>query len=705
MNPLPPNNDNNSRPFIRIGKPRGGSMHAANNPSRRPFSGGVAARSGSNAANSNTRRRRAGSARAFGIRANEPISHSNREQKSHARAHEHSGGTIAPTAQKRIGDRHTSDRNAKRPRPAGRGRPPKRRPIPESSLVSKESRRLTEHFPPIAEGDIRIIPLGGVEEIGKNMTAFETADDLVVVDAGLQFRDEDTPGIDYIIPNTQYLEERKDKIRALLVTHGHLDHIGAISYIMPKIGNPPIYSRQFTTYMIAKRQEEFAHLPPLDLRVIEKDQTITLGKMRLRFFGVSHAIPDSMGISIETPYGDVVHTGDLRVDNKDGVPTDEEQEEFAKFKKHKSLLLLADSTNVENPGFSLAEKRVIDNIEEVIKSVRGRLIIGTFSSQVDRIIKIINVCERHNKKVIIEGRSMKTNIEVAKLAGLLKPKEGTLIPVQDIDSYPPDRIVAIVTGSQGEEFAALMRMGTLAHKYFKIRKGDTVLLSSSIIPGNEMGVQRIKDNLSRQGAKIVHYRISEVHASGHANRDELAWIHRQINPKFFIPIHGHHYMLRVHADVAQSVGIPEENIVVPDNGMLIEIRKGEKMVTLKEKAPSNIVMVDGFSVGDIQEVVIRDRQALAQDGMFVVVVVLDVNSGKVRKSPDLISRGFVYLRESQDLLHDARNLVRRTVEEGSRDTRPINFDYLKNQITDTVSEFLFQKTNKRPIVIPVILGV
>lgn len=688
----PDNRFRNQRPLPRL---RGGSMRRAASGERRPAEQFPAPKSTHTLSQSAP----------FGDRwaAAHPDARLSLRPKLYASDTKRPHTTPRPA----VGISRAAQKSTVRPRSsAARNRPPKRRPIPESALVSKETRRQTQHLPPVAPGNIRIIPLGGVEEIGKNMTVFETSDDIIVVDAGLQFRDEDTPGIDYIIPNTHYLEERKEKIRGLLITHGHLDHIGAIPYIMSKIGNPPIYSRQFTTYMIARRQEEFAHLPPLDVKMIEKDSTITLGKMRVRFFGVSHAIPDSMGIAIETPHGDVVHTGDLRVDNKDGVPTEAEQKEFGKFKDHTTLALLADSTNVENPGFSLAEKKVIDNIEEVIKTVHGRLIIGTFSSQVERIIKIVGVCEKYGKKVVIEGRSMKTNIEVAKLAGLLKPKEGTLISVQDIENYPPSKIVAIVTGSQGEEFAALMRMGNLTHKHFKIHKGDTVLLSSSVIPGNETGVQKIKDNLSRQGANIIHYRISEIHASGHANRDELAWIHKQIHPKFFIPIHGHHYMLRVHADVAMSGGIPEENIVVPDNGMIIEIcENGGAIAPLKEKAPSNIVMVDGFSVGDIQEVVIRDRQALAQDGMFVVVVVLDANSGKVRKSPDLISRGFVYLRESQELLKDTRNLVRKTAEDASRGMRPINFDFLKNQLTDTVSEFLFQKTNKRPIVIPVILGV
>ena len=301
---------------------------------------------------------------------------------------------------------------------------------------------------------------------------------------------------------------------------------------------------------------------------------------------------------------------------------------------------------------------------------------------------------------------MKTNVEIARLAKALSYKKETVIPIQEIGNYPPEKIVALVTGAQGDEYAVLMRMANKSHRFISVNQKDTIVLSSSIIPGNERNVQKLKDNLSRQGAKIIHYQVSDVHSSGHANRDETKWIHRKVHPKFFMPIHGYHYMLRVHAEIAREVGMPEKNIVIPDNGMLIEIKdNGEKIEVRKEIAPRGLVLVDGFSIGDIQEVVIRDRQMLAQDGMFVLVVTLDVNTGKIRKSPDLISRGFVYLRESQELLQDTRNIIRKTVEDNVGNMRPINFDYLKGILTDAVSQYLFQKTNKRPIVIPVILGI
>jgi ribonuclease J len=412
-----------------------------------------------------------------------------------------------------------------------------------------------------------------------------------------------------------------------------------------------------------------------------------------------------MGIIIETPYGDIVHTGDLRVDNNSGVPTAAEVEVFSRFGKKPPLLLLSDSTNADSPGFSLSETVVLKNIEDIIRDTKGRLIIGTFSSQLERIIKIIYVCEKFGKKVVIEGRSMKTNIEVAKEVGLLKINKDTIISSEQMEQYPASKIVAIVTGSQGEEFAALMRMSNKTHKNFKITKHDTVLLSSSIIPGNEMGVQKIKDNLSRQGAKIIHSKMSDVHASGHANGDEIGWIHRQVKEKFFIPIHGFHYKLRSNGDLAVAAGVKEENVMIPDNGMVIEIDRGEKITALKEKVVNGLVLVDGFSIGDMQEVVMRDRQALAQDGMFIIVAVVDISTRKLKKSPDILSRGFVYLRESQDLLRQSRYIIKKTIEDTTESMNPINFDYLKTVVTDTLGRFLFQQTAKRPIILPVILGV
>lgn len=561
-------------------------------------------------------------------------------------------------------------------------------------------------LPPLKEGDIRIVPLGGVEEVGRNMTAIEYQNDIIVVDMGFQFRDEDTPGIDYILPNTQYLEERKEKIRAIFITHGHLDHIGGIPYLMPRIGNPPLYTRQFGAFLIKKRQEEFPQVPALDLRVIEGNETIVISpNIKVETFPISHTIPDSMGLVVKIGIGDIVFIEDVRVDNIKGVPTDEEVAQYRRFAEKEALLLTMDSTSIEKPGFSLSEQTVIKNIGEIIRAVKTRLIIATFASQVERIIAIINICKELNKKVVIEGRSMKVNLEIIKHLKLVETDEVT-IPIEDIAKYPPDRIVMIVTGAQGEEFATLMRMANQTHKHIKMEPSDTILLSSSIIPTNYKAVVKLKDNLYRSASRIITYLDSDVHASGHGNKEELAWIHRQIKYRFFIPLHGNHYMLRQHADLAVSLGAKRENIVVPDNGSLIDISAdGQSIRTHRAKAPASPVMVDGFAVGDVQEVVLRDRQLLAEDGMFVIIASVNGTTGTLRKSPDIISRGFVYLRESQDLLNHARLIIKKTIEDSARGMHPINFDILKDAVTDNVSRFLFQKTAKRPVVIPVLIGV
>ncbi len=567
-------------------------------------------------------------------------------------------------------------------------------------------KRETDHIPPLADGDIRVIHLGGVEEIGRNMSLVEYKDTIVIIDCGVQFTETSTPGIDFILPNTRYLEEHKHKIKGVLVTHGHLDHIGSIPYIMPRIGNPQIYSRLFTSLMIKKRQEEFPHLSPLTINVVEKGDSITMGDLKVRFFGVTHAIPDSMGIMIETPYGDIVHTGDLRLEHNDGIPTDDEIERYKVFEERKTLLLMADSTNCENPGFSISDTVVYKNIETIIRETPGRLIISTFASQVERMLFMLETAERYGKKVVVEGRSMKTNVEIAKLADMLKIKPETLIPLEDLTRYPENKLIILATGQQGEEFAALGRIASKTHKFIRLTPRDTILMSSSVVPGNERAVQNLKDKLSRQGAHLIHYKTSDVHSSGHANADELNWIHRKIHPKFFVPVHGYHYMLRVHADLERKLGMSEENIVIPDNGMVIEIRnEGNAIVAIKEKAPSEMIVVDGTSVGKIQDVVMRDRQTLAEDGMFVVIGVIDSHTHTLKKSPDLISRGFVYLKESQDLLYQTRLLTKKVIDDSLAHGGFTNLDQMKQDIAEATTKFLLQKTAKRPVIIPVIISV
>ncbi len=570
---------------------------------------------------------------------------------------------------------------------------PSRRGTPQSVPV-----------PPPAPDVVRIIPLGGVEEIGRNMTAIEFGGDIFVLDCGFQFSEDETPGIDYILPNTGYLEERRDKIRGLLVSHGHLDHIGGIPYVIDRIGNPAIYTRKLTGKMIQKRQEEFAG-SAVTIREVEKDEVIKLGAATIRFFGVTHTVPDSMGIIIETPWGDIVFTGDIKLNHLDGEPSEEEHQEFGIFKHRKVLALLMDSTNVWQPGFSIPESTVYKTLDGIIKNAKGRLVIAMFASHLERLIRVVHFAEQYGKKVVIDGRSMRTNIEIARELGLIKYKDDTVVAVENMGQYPKEKIIILATGAQGDEFASLARIGNKTHKYIRLEPTDTVVLSSSVIPGNERAVQKLKDNLSRQGAHIITYHASDVHASGHGNREEAAWIHRQIRPKFFIPVHGYHYMLRVHADLAVEMGVKPEHIAIADNSTVIEIKNGEKISKHPLKAPSELRVVEGSTVSELSDVLMRDRKALGQEGFCVVVATIDRRTGKLHKSPDIISRGFVYLRDNKDLMDQTRLIIRKSVETSLRNPRAADLDAARDDLAESVSRFLLSKTMKRPIVIPVIVSI
>lgn len=577
---------------------------------------------------------------------------------------------------------------------------------PNNNSNNRQPKKMSQNskIPPLAPGDIRIIPVGGVEEIGRNMTLVEINDQIIIIDAGIEFADEDNPGINYIVPNTRYLEENKHKIKAMVITHGHLDHIGGIPYLIERVGNPPIYTREFGALLIKAKASDFPGLK-LNIKIVEKDDgSIPISEdFKVRFFGLTHSIPDSTGVIIETPHGDIVSTGDVRVDNMDGVPMEKEVKQYEFFKDRNVLLMTMDSTGITTPGWSTYEGKVIETIDGILKNVAGRLIIATFASQVERIVEIIKIAKKYNKYVVIEGRSMKTNIGIVKQLNLTDLSH--VIPVEEMENYPPHKIVMLATGAQGEEFAALMRMANKTHKQIRLSPTDTIILSSSVIPGNEIAVTKLKDNLYRSDAKIITYIDNVVHASGHGKRDELLWIHKQINYKFFMPVHGHHHFIKIHAELAMNNGAKPENVIVPDNGSIIEIRnQGQQIIKLKEKIPSDPIIVDGLSVSDTQHLVIRDRKALAQDGIFMMIVMISVKDKKVKKSPDLISRGFVYLKENQELLKKARGIIKKTTEETIAGMEPIDFDYVKDVLNRKVSKFLFQSTGKRPVVIPVVLS-
>ncbi len=569
--------------------------------------------------------------------------------------------------------------------------------------------RVPDYYPdPAGPDTLRIVPLGGIEEVGRNMVAIEVGatGDIFVMDAGFQFVSEDSgPGVDYLLPNTKYLEKNKDRVKGVIITHGHLDHIGGIPFVMPRFGTPPIYTQSLTSVMIQRRQEEYPDVPKLEVVTVEAGQSMVIGSTRVKFFPVTHSIPDSMGVSIETPHGNIVVTGDLKLDHQDGIPSEKETKTWGDIGKDKNIFFIADSTNAERDGFSIPESRVHETLADIIKTVKGRLIIGTFASQFERMIQIIQTAEKLGKKVVTEGRSMKTNLEIAEKTGLLKVSKDTVIPAQAIGDYPPDKIVILSTGAQGEEFAALMRIATKQHKFITLTERDTIVLSSSVIPGNEINVQKLKDNLYRNNVTLIHYRSSDVHSTGHGNTGELIWINKQVHPTFFMPSYGYRSMTACHAKAVEQSGFPRENIVLADNGNVIDIEKGETMTVHKQKVPSAPMVVDGFTVGDMQEIVIRDRQALAKDGMFVIIASINLKTGKLRKSPDIISRGFIYLRESQDLLNQARLLIKKTVEDSTRGMNPVDLDYVKNNLSDVMTGYLFSRTNKAPMVIPVLIGM
>jgi len=552
---------------------------------------------------------------------------------------------------------------------------------------------------------LKIIPLGGLEEIGRNMMVLEYKDEIIVIDMGLQFPEEDMPGIDYIIPNTSYLKDKRDKIKGVIITHGHYDHIGAIPHSIGRLGNPTIYTTPLTRGIILKRQDDFPNAPSLDICEIKKTDKIKLGCFGIEFFHVNHNIPDGVGLMIRTPVGIVVHTGDFKFDHTPIGDEPADISRIAQIGSEKVLVLMSDSTNAEMPGYSISEKDIQDNLEVIFRESTNKIIIATFGSLISRVQEVINLAEKYNRKVAIDGYSMRMNVEIARGLGYLKAKKGTLIKIKDVNDYPSHKIVVLGTGAQGEGNAVLMRIANKEHKLVNIEENDSVIFSSSVVPGNERAVQDLKDNLSRQGAKIYHYQMMDIHASGHGQKEDLKMMINLIRPKFFIPIHGNHYMLKAHKDIAEEMGIKEENIIVANNGDVIKVTPKRIWVSEEEKVPANYVMVDGLGVGDVGEVVLRDRQMIAKDGIFVVIAVIESKTGKVRGKPDIISRGFVYLRESKQLLEEVREKVREIVCECVSPEHTTNWTYLKNNIRDKIGQFLFIKTQRRPMVIPVVIEI
>jgi ribonuclease J len=553
---------------------------------------------------------------------------------------------------------------------------------------------------------LQIIPLGGLGEVGRNMMLLEYKGGVLILDMGFRLPEEDMPGVDYIIPNLDYLKDKKDKILGVVFTHGHYDHIGAVPYLIPKIWNENLtfFASPLTRGIILKRQEDFPEQPKLKVKEVYDKSRIKIGPFSIEFVKMNHNIPDNFGLFIETPVGNIFHTSDFKFDKNPINDTPTDFNRLREISKRKILLLMSDSTDAEEEGHSLSESEISKNLEEIIKNAKGRVIAATFASLINRIQQIISISEKYQRKVAIEGYSMKTNVEIAKHLGYIRADPKTFILTKQIENLPDQKITILCTGAQGEPEAVLMRVATKEHPIIKLKKGDAVIFSSSVIPGNERTVQIMKDEILRQGAEVFHYKMMDIHAGGHAKKEELKKMIKMMKPRFFMPIHGQYSMLVEHGKIAKNLGMKEERIIVAENGDIINLSK-KKIFIERKRIPSNYVMVDGLGIGDVGEVVLRDRKMLAKDGIFVVIAVVDRQTGKVKGSPDIISRGFVYLKESKELLRDVRKRMIRIVESATGSGKAINWAYVKNEIKEKIGQFLFSKTQRRPMVLPVVIEV
>ncbi|MCL6592723.1 MAG: ribonuclease J [Alicyclobacillus sp.] len=543
---------------------------------------------------------------------------------------------------------------------------------------------------------LSIIPLGGVGEIGKNMTAYRYGEDILVVDAGLKFPEEEMLGIDAVIPDIAYLMDNRDKVRAIFLTHGHEDHIGGLPYVLKSL-NVPVYGTRLTLGLVENKLREHGLLDSVKLHRMDGNTTVRVGAFEVSFFYSNHSIPDTGGFAIRCPEGLVVHTGDFKFDH---TPVDGRQAELHKLAAYGQqgvLALVSDSTNAEREGFTPSERTVGKAIDEIIGQASGRIIIATFASNIHRVQQVIEAAQRHGRRVAVVGRSMVNNIHIAMQLGYLRIRPGVMIDVDDIGKFPPEKLVVLSTGSQGEPMSALTRMARSAHRKIEIMPGDTVVLASSPIPGNEKYVARTIDQLFRAGANVIY---RGVHVSGHGSQEELKLMLNLVRPKYFLPVHGEYRMQRMHAKLAMDVGVPEENIFVLDLGDVVEFENGS--ARLAAKVPAGTVMIDGLGVGDVGNIVLRDRKLLSQDGILVVVVTLSKESGAILSGPDIISRGFVYVRESEALLDEATRLVEATLTKMVADNIS-EWSSLKTAVREALGRYLFDQTRRRPMILPIIM--
>ena len=547
-------------------------------------------------------------------------------------------------------------------------------------------------------GKLRIIPLGGLEQIGMNITAFEYEDSIVVVDCGLSFPEDDMLGIDLVIPDVTYLKDNIDKVKGFVITHGHEDHIGALPYVLREV-NVPIYATKLTIGLIDNKLKEHNLLRSTKRKVIKHGQSINLGCFRIEFIKTNHSIQDASALAIYSPAGIVIHTGDFKVDYTPVFGDAIDLQRFAEIGKKGVLALMCDSTNAERKGFTMSERTVGKTFDNIFAEHRNtRIIIATFASNVDRVQQIINSAYKYGRKVAVEGRSMENVIGTAAELGYLQIPDKTLVDIDQIKNYPDDKVVLITTGSQGESMAALSRMAANIHKKVTIKPNDTIIFSSNPIPGNEKAVSKVINELSRKGADVI---FQDAHVSGHACQEEIKLIYSLVKPKYSIPVHGEYRHLKAQAGLARDLGIPKENIFILSSGDVLELNE-EEPAKVKEKVRTGAILVDGLGVGDVGNIVLRDRQHLAEDGIMIVVLTLEKHSSRLLAGPDIVSRGFVYVRESEDLMDEARIVVEDAIDI-CLDKHITDWGKIKNIIKDSLGDFLWKRTKRNPMILPIIM--
>jgi len=548
---------------------------------------------------------------------------------------------------------------------------------------------------------LKMIPLGGLSEIGKNMLVMEYENDIMVIDAGLMFPSEEMLGIDLVIPDISYLTENRDKIRGIVITHGHEDHIGALPYLLPQLGNVPIYATKLTQGLIRVKLKEGKALKEAKLTVVSPGEQITLGKFRVEFFPVCHSIPDAVGLIIYTPLGIIVHSGDFKLDHTpvSGKPTDLSR--LAQLGAQGVLLLLSDSTYAELPGYTPSEKVVGETLDHIMADAPGRVIVTTFSSLISRVQQVIDAAAKHERRVFIVGRSMTDTAHMALELGYLKAPDGILGRIDEARGLPPNKIVFVTTGSQGEPTSALVRMANRDHPQVHIHSGDTIVISATPIPGNEAVVNQTVDSLFRQGAQVLYDKVAQVHVHGHGSQEELKLIINLVKPRFFVPVHGEYRHLSLHAKLAQSIGIPKDRIFLLEDGDVLEV--GSQSARKAGRVSSGNVYVDGLSVGDVGGVVLRNRRMLSKDGIVVAIIAINRQTGKLAARPDIVTRGFVDTREFKDMIEESRDLLAKTLDHTGVET--VEWSFINAKVRDTLDKFYYERTKRSPMILPFMVKV